>query len=92
MWFPSGNRDDDAFIEPFRFDINRADNPHVAFGGGGAHFCLGASLARRELATIFRVLLDRCQDIQLTGPPEYAFLGIDNPILLFVRELPACIR
>ena len=59
MWYPSANRDSDAFVDPFGFDINRSPNPHLAFGGGGVHFCLGASLARRELATLIEVLLDR---------------------------------
>ena len=54
MWYAAANRDPEAFDEPFRFDISRADNPHFAFGGGGPHFCLGAFLARMEI----RVLLE----------------------------------
>ena len=41
MWFPSANRDEEVFDDPFRFDIGRSPNPHVTFGGGGVHFCLG---------------------------------------------------
>ena len=88
MWFPSANRDEEVFEDPFRFDIARSPNPHVAFGGGGIHFCLGAHLARQELATLLAVLLERTGAIELTGPPRFAPLGIFNPILLFLRELP----
>ena len=92
MWFPSGNRDEDVFDEPFRFDVARSPNPHVAFGGGGVHFCLGAHLARRELATLLEVLFERTVQIELAGVPAYAPLGIFNPILLFMAELPVRVR
>jgi len=88
MWYPSANRDEDVFDDPFRFDIGRSPNPHVAFGGGGVHFCLGASLARRELTTLMEVLFERTRQIELAGTPTYTSLGIFNPILLFMRELP----
>lgn len=88
MWFPSGNRDEDVFGDPFRFDIGRSPNPHIAFGGGGVHFCLGAHLARRELATLLEVLFERTSHIELADEPSYTSLGIFNPILLFMRELP----
>jgi cytochrome P450 len=88
MWFPSANRDEDVYDDPFGFDIGRSPNPHVAFGGGGVHFCLGAHLARRELATLLEVLFERTSEIELAGSPSYTSLGIFNPILLFVRELP----
>ncbi len=88
MWFPSANRDEDVFDQPYRFDITRSPNPHVTFGGGGVHFCLGAHLARRELAILLEVLLERARHIELAGTPSYKSLGIFNPILLFMRELP----
>jgi cytochrome P450 len=88
VWYPSANRDEDVFDEPFRFDPARAPNPHVAFGGGGAHFCLGANLARRELVTLLEVLFERTERIELAGTPSYTSLGIFNPIMLFMRELP----
>jgi cytochrome P450 len=88
MWFPSANRDEDVFDQPYRFDITRSPNPHVTFGGGGVHFCLGAHLARRELATLLEVLFERARQIELAGTPSYTSLGIFNPILLFMRELP----
>ena len=88
MWFPSANRDEDVFDDPFHFDITRSPNPHVAFGGGGVHFCLGANLARRELTTLLEVLFERTRQIELAGVPSYTSLGIFNPITLFMRELP----
>jgi len=88
MWFPSANRDEDVFHDPSCFDIARSPNPHVAFGGGGVHFCLGANLARKELTTLLEVLFERTRKIELAGTPSYISLGIFNPILLFMRELP----
>jgi len=88
MWFPSANRDEEVFDDPFRFDIDRSPNPHVTFGGGGVHFCLGAHLARQELATLLEVIFERTRQIELVGVPSYTSLGIWNPILLFMRELP----
>ncbi len=88
MWYPSANRDEDVFDDPFRFDITRSPNPHLAFGGGGVHFCLGANLARRELATLLQVLFERTRHIELAGAPSYTSLGIFNPIMLFMQELP----
>ncbi|MGH3958485.1 cytochrome P450 [Mycobacterium sp.] len=67
----SANRDEEVFDEPFRFDIGRSPNPHVAFGGGGPHHCLGAMLARAELRAVFDELLLRCDDIEL-GPATVA--------------------
>ena len=71
LLYPSGNRDESVFDEPFRFDIDRHPNPHVAFGGNGAHFCLGASLARLELRIMFEEVLARAPDLERTteGPP-----------------------
>jgi cytochrome P450 len=88
MWFPSANRDEDVFDDSFDFDITRSPNPHVAFGGGGVHFCLGAALARRELTTLLEVLFERTRHIELAGAASYTSLGILNPITLFMRELP----
>jgi cholest-4-en-3-one 26-monooxygenase len=70
MWHCSANRDEDAFDDPFRFDITRSPNEHVGFGGGGPHFCLGANLARMELRLIFDEILERLTDLQLVGEPE----------------------
>jgi cytochrome P450 len=70
LWYNSANRDEDVFEEPFRFDVTRRPNEHVGFGGPGAHHCLGANLARREISVVFRELLRRLPDLEITGPPE----------------------
>jgi cholest-4-en-3-one 26-monooxygenase len=70
MWHVSGNRDEEVFDDPFRFDITRSPNDHVAFGGGGAHFCLGANLARLELRLIFEQLVTRTPDMRIAGEVE----------------------
>ncbi len=70
MWHISANRDEEVFDDPYTFDIYRSPNDHVAFGGGGAHFCLGANLARMELNLIFAEILERIPDMQLAGEPQ----------------------
>lgn len=70
LWYASANRDEDAFPEPFRFDVTRSPNDHVTFGGGGPHFCLGANLARMELRLIFTELVTRMPALELAGPVE----------------------
>ena len=87
LWYPSANRDEDVFEDPFRFDIARAPNQHVAFGGGGAHFCLGANLARREIAILFEELLARTRKIEILEPAKFSTLGIYNPILVVPQEI-----
>ena len=69
MWYPSANRDEAAWEDPYRFDIARDPNDHLAFGGFGAHFCLGANLARWELRGIFRELLRLLPEMELVGAP-----------------------
>ncbi|MGI9125833.1 MAG: cytochrome P450 [Mycobacterium sp.] len=69
MWYASANRDEDKFENPWKFDITRNPNHHVGFGGGGVHFCLGANLARREIAVIFEELRNRIPDIAVTEEP-----------------------
>jgi len=88
MWYPSANRDDAVFDDPFRFDITRTPNNHVAFGGGGPHFCLGANLARHEIAIMFEELLARTTDIEILAPPTYSGITNDTPVLGAVRDLP----
>lgn len=68
--YPSGNRDEDIFDEPFRFDVGRDPNKHVAFGYG-VHFCLGAALARMEINSFFSELIPRLDSIELTGSPQH---------------------
>jgi cytochrome P450 len=69
-WFVSGNRDETVFDDPYRFDIGRTPNPHMAFGPGGIHHCMGAHLAKMEVRIAFEELLARTDAIELTGPPE----------------------
>lgn len=69
MWHISANRDESVFADPFMFDLSRTPNEHVAFGGGGAHYCLGANLAKMELHLIFREILTRIAAPVLAGPP-----------------------
>ncbi len=70
LWYCSANRDEEVFSDPFTFDVRRAPNPHVGFGGPGPHFCLGAHLARREIGVMFRELFQRLPDIHAVGPPD----------------------
>jgi cholest-4-en-3-one 26-monooxygenase len=69
LLYPSANRDEDVFEDPFRFDIRRSPNDHVAFGFG-THFCLGNSLARLELKVMFEQLLARLPDLELVDAAE----------------------
>ena len=70
MWYPSANRDPEVFDDPYRFDITRRPNRHLAFGGYGAHFCLGANLARWELRAALRALAPVLPEVELAKGPE----------------------
>jgi len=70
LWYVSANRDEEAFADPFAFDVDRTPNDHVTFGGGGPHFCLGANLARMELRLIFTELVTRMPNLRLDGDVE----------------------
>ena len=78
LWYPSANRDEDVFEDPYKFDITRAENDHFAFGGYGEHFCLGANLARWEMRSIFHALRPVLPQLELVAPPEnvIAFLHV----------------
>jgi len=67
LFYPSANRDEEVFEQPFKFDIGRDPNPHLAFGIG-EHFCLGSNLAKLELEVIFRQLAKRLEYAELAGP------------------------
>jgi cytochrome P450 len=69
VWFAAANRDPEEFPDPHRLDLTRKRDVHAAFGRGGPHFCLGAHLARLELAVLFEQLLPRLASIELAGPP-----------------------
>jgi cholest-4-en-3-one 26-monooxygenase len=68
--YASANYDETVFADPHQFDVNRSPNPHVSFGGGGVHFCLGSHLARLEIKLLFEELIARTSDIQLDGEVE----------------------
>jgi len=79
MWYPSSNRDETQFEEPDRFDVLR--NPdHQAFGAGGRHFCLGASLARLELKILLEETLARYPAMTLDGTPTWVESGFLNQL------------
>ena len=84
LFYASANRDESVFDDPDRFDITRTPNPHVGFGGGGPHFCLGAALARQEMSVLFRELYSRFPAIRATGPAEFVPSNFDHR----VRRLP----
>jgi cytochrome P450 len=83
LFYSSANRDERVFDAPERFDITRDPNPHVGFGGGGPHFCLGFFLARTQLRSIFDELLHRLPDLE-AGEPEY----IPGSFIHGVKRLP----
>jgi cytochrome P450 len=70
LFYNSANRDEEVFEDPFLFDLRRADNRHVGFGGYGPHYCLGAHLARREVTVMWRELFRRVPDIHATAEPD----------------------
>jgi cytochrome P450 len=88
MWFPAANRDPRAFERPDEFDITREHNSQVAFGGGGAHFCLGAHLARNEIRTMLGDIATRFPDAEIVGPPSYIVAAPEQTIAVSLRELP----
>ena len=80
LWYPAANRDPEHFPEPHTFDIDRDPNDHVAFGGRGPHFCLGANLARYEINCMFGELRRILPDMELTGPVERLQMNLINGI------------
>jgi cholest-4-en-3-one 26-monooxygenase len=80
IFYASANFDETVFDDPFRFDITRDPNPHVGFGGHGAHYCLGANLARQEIRMIFDALADHAPDIAKVEEPRRLRHGWINGI------------
>jgi len=77
LFYPSANRDEEVFRDPFTFRVDRRPNPHLGFGIG-EHFCLGANLARLELRVILEALTERLETVELAGPVarmRSSFLG-----------------
>ena len=87
LFYGAANRDPRVFEDPERFDVLRAPNPHVGFGGPGPHFCLGAHLARREISVVFPKLFARLPDIEVAGDPvPLQAMGI--PLVGGIKRLP----
>jgi cholest-4-en-3-one 26-monooxygenase len=84
IYYSAANRDETALPGAHRFDVKRADNEHIAFGGGGPHFCLGANLARAEIRILFDTIANRMPDITQTGEPRMLRSSFINGI----KELP----
>lgn len=83
MVYSSANRDERVFTNPYEFDITRSPNPHVAFGGGGPHFCMGAFMGKMQLESIFRELIFRAPTLRV-GQPEY----LTGNFITAVKKLP----
>ena len=83
IWNPSANRDEEVFADPYRFDLARKPNDHIAFGYG-EHFCIGANLARLELRVMVDELLRRMPDMIPAGPPE----RLRSNLLAGIKHLP----
>jgi methyl-branched lipid omega-hydroxylase len=84
LWYCSANRDESKFADPWKFDVTRNPNPHVGFGGGGAHFCLGANLARREIRVMFEELHREIPDVVATEEPARLL----SPFIHGIKTLP----
>jgi cytochrome P450 len=87
MFYGAANRDPRQFDNPEVFDVRRDPNPHVGFGGPGPHFCMGAHLARREVAIVFRELFRRLPDIEVSGP-AVPLNTTGMPLVAGVKHLP----
>jgi cytochrome P450 len=85
LFYAAANRDPELFADPQVFDVARDPNPHVGFGGHGPHFCLGAHLARREIAVTFRQLFEQLPDLDVVGEPARLRSSFVNGL----KRLPA---
>ncbi len=88
LWYISANFDEEVFPEPFRFDFARQPNPHVTFGRGGPHFCLGAFLARLEIRLLLEEILKRNIRFELTGEP----VRLSSNFVNGFKSLPVRVR
>ncbi len=87
VWYSSANRDELVFTEPFRFDIARAPNDHLAFGFG-SHYCLGANLARLEMRIVFEALIERGIEVDCRGEVDYMLSSFTNSL----KRMPVRLR
>jgi cytochrome P450 len=84
IYYGSANRDERAFDEPLRLDLGRWPNEHIAFGGGGPHFCLGAHLGRAEIQAMLREILTRLDGLRIAQPAEW----LQSTFISGVKHLP----
>jgi cytochrome P450 len=85
LWYNSANRDDNVWANPYEFDVRRPLQPQQAgFGAGGPHFCLGANLARREIAVAFDEIRRRLPNMQITGEPAW----LESNFINGIKRLP----
>ncbi|MGH9103162.1 MAG: cytochrome P450, partial [Acidimicrobiales bacterium] len=89
LWYVSGNRDEEIFADPHadRFDIGRSPNPHLSFGRGGPHMCLGAHLARLEVRVVLDELSRRVAHFELSGEPARTRTNFTNGL----KRLPVVV-
>lgn len=88
LWYVSGNRDEDVFDDPHRFDLGRTPNPHLSFGRGGPHMCLGAHLARLEVRIVLDELCKRVARFELAGAPARTRTNFTNGL----KRLPVAVE
>jgi cytochrome P450 len=88
MYYGAANRDPEAFDDPERFDLTRKPNEHVAFGGGGPHFCLGAHIARIEIEELLREVLTRMEGLELAGDPVW----LESNFISGLKNMPVRFR
>ncbi len=84
MFYRSANFDEDVFDDPYTFDISRFPNPHLGFGGTGAHYCIGANLARMTIDLMFNAIADHLPDLTPTGEPQ----RLRSPFITGIKHWP----
>jgi cholest-4-en-3-one 26-monooxygenase len=88
VWYGAANRDEEVFADPQRFDVGRTPNEHIAFGGRGPHYCLGASLAKMEIRVMFDEILGRLPGMRLAGDP----VRLHSILINGIKHLPVTLR
>lgn len=88
MLYASANRDEEVFADPFHFDVTRNPNPHVTFGGGGPHFCLGFNLAKLEMRILFEELVAQVDSVALAGEVT----KLRSAFIHGIKQLPVTLR
>ena len=90
LYYAAANFDPDVFEDPYKFDVKRDPNPHLGFGGTGAHYCIGANLARMEINLIFNAIADHLPDITMIGDPARLRSGWLNGIKALPVSFNGC--